>query len=219
MANSKITELTELSATPDGSDIIAIVDDPGGSPVTKKITVTNFLSGVGGGTRVDYIPFVLEVPEGTVAYPDVDAMTTTINKKVSGFIFPDGASASTVNMKCVCPEDLNASPAASVVMVFKTMSAVSNADIVIEYQDRHIADTEDADFTSWTNDSGEAEYRMPNADDSLDYATYALSTQPAAGDFIMAQIVRNPAASGPPTDDYTGDVQLVAAYLKVTVNT
>jgi len=37
----KITELTELAATPAITDILAIVDDPGGSPATKKITVAN----------------------------------------------------------------------------------------------------------------------------------------------------------------------------------
>ena len=44
MANKKITQLTELSATPAGGDIVPIVDDPGGgSAATKKITVTNLM--------------------------------------------------------------------------------------------------------------------------------------------------------------------------------
>jgi len=41
----KITELTELAATPATTDILVVVDDPGGSPVTKKITVANLLGG------------------------------------------------------------------------------------------------------------------------------------------------------------------------------
>ena len=41
--NRKITELTELNATPAGADIVAIVDSPGGGAETKKITVTNLL--------------------------------------------------------------------------------------------------------------------------------------------------------------------------------
>ena len=44
MADAKITELAELDATPDDSDLVALVDDPGGSPVTKKITVANLSS-------------------------------------------------------------------------------------------------------------------------------------------------------------------------------
>jgi hypothetical protein len=43
MANLKITELNALSATPDSADIVAIVDNPGGSAETKKITVSNLL--------------------------------------------------------------------------------------------------------------------------------------------------------------------------------
>lgn len=40
MADSKITELTELT-TVESSDLIAVVDDPNGSPITKKATVSN----------------------------------------------------------------------------------------------------------------------------------------------------------------------------------
>jgi hypothetical protein len=44
MANKKITELTELSATPAGADLLAIVDDVAGTPTTKKISVTNLMA-------------------------------------------------------------------------------------------------------------------------------------------------------------------------------
>ena len=40
MADEKITELTELTSIAD-EDVLAIVDDPAGSPVTKKITKAN----------------------------------------------------------------------------------------------------------------------------------------------------------------------------------
>jgi len=40
MADQKITELTELT-TPEANDMMIIVDDPSGTPVTKKITVGN----------------------------------------------------------------------------------------------------------------------------------------------------------------------------------
>lgn len=64
MANKKFTELNSLSATPDSADILAIVDNPGGSAETKKITVSNLLgdavtvsSGVvdiGGNTLLNF---------------------------------------------------------------------------------------------------------------------------------------------------------------------
>lgn len=42
MADSKLTALTELTQT-SGSNILYIVDDPGGTPVGKKIQVANLL--------------------------------------------------------------------------------------------------------------------------------------------------------------------------------
>lgn len=43
MANQKITELTALT-TPNVVDLLAIVDDPAGSPITKKITIGDLLT-------------------------------------------------------------------------------------------------------------------------------------------------------------------------------
>lgn len=41
MAKKKFTDLTALGTTPAGGDIFAMVDDPGGTPVSKKVTYTN----------------------------------------------------------------------------------------------------------------------------------------------------------------------------------
>ncbi len=43
MANVKISNLTELNATPAGADILPITD-VSGTPTTKKITVTNLVA-------------------------------------------------------------------------------------------------------------------------------------------------------------------------------
>jgi len=43
MADQKLTALTE-NTTPALTDIVYMVDDPGGSPISKKITVANILS-------------------------------------------------------------------------------------------------------------------------------------------------------------------------------
>jgi hypothetical protein len=45
MADQKLTELDAITASTD-DDLLYIVDDPGGTPVSKKITVDNFLWGV-----------------------------------------------------------------------------------------------------------------------------------------------------------------------------
>jgi len=45
MADTKITALTALTSVDDG-DVLAIVDDPAGTPVTKKITKANLVSAI-----------------------------------------------------------------------------------------------------------------------------------------------------------------------------
>ncbi len=40
MADTKISDLTELTL-PASTDLLAIVDDPAGTPATKKITLEN----------------------------------------------------------------------------------------------------------------------------------------------------------------------------------
>jgi hypothetical protein len=43
MANKKITDLSDLPS-PAGADVLPIVDDVSGSPVTKKVTASNLMS-------------------------------------------------------------------------------------------------------------------------------------------------------------------------------
>jgi len=54
MADVKISALTNLGATPDGADELVIVDKDGGgaSGTTKKVTVTDLLSGAGSALTV-----------------------------------------------------------------------------------------------------------------------------------------------------------------------
>ena len=42
MADKKVTQLTALTA-PANTDLLLIIDDPAGSPVSKKITVEDFV--------------------------------------------------------------------------------------------------------------------------------------------------------------------------------
>ena len=84
MADQKITEFTELDATPDVTDLVAIVDDVAGSPITKKITIANLLASIG-------IPKHNETPTGTINGINKDFTIEETPKTGSLQVFLNGA--------------------------------------------------------------------------------------------------------------------------------
>ena len=57
MANKKITELTALTA-PAAADVVAVVDDPAGSPETKKMTLDDLMKTVDALTELATQPAI-----------------------------------------------------------------------------------------------------------------------------------------------------------------
>ncbi len=168
---------------------------------------------IGGGaiTWTDTIACVMEVPQGTVGFPDVHAMTTTISKKLSGFVMPDGASTSTINFKCILPDDVASTPNATLRFRFLTLGAVTATDLSIVVRAKGFADGEDADV-AFDTDEAEAIVRMPDANDSYDYYNEVLGGTFASNDTLHGQIDRRPQDAD---DDYTDDVLLVGVDLLI----
>ena len=44
MADTKVSAFTGLGATPAGTDILPMVDDPGGTPLTRSVTVNELMA-------------------------------------------------------------------------------------------------------------------------------------------------------------------------------
>ena len=87
MANKKITELTALTAiTTD--DLLAIVDDPSGSPVTKEITVDNFFDSAATGNCV--IPATILTTIGDLIYASAANTPARLADVAVGSVFVSG---------------------------------------------------------------------------------------------------------------------------------
>lgn len=83
MADAKITQLTALT-TPDNSDLLVIVDDPSGTPITKKITVSDLGTMFGG-------KFWSDVPGTPTRVSDTQfTITDTSNANLYDLLFKKG---------------------------------------------------------------------------------------------------------------------------------
>lgn len=89
MADTKVTALTELTATANG-DLIPIIDDPSGTPVSKRIKVENLMRLPAGTTAI--APIVLTAgtnmttPEDGAIEMDANAMYGTTDAGNRGVI-------------------------------------------------------------------------------------------------------------------------------------
>ena len=103
-----ITELTEMTST-SGDDLVHVVNDPGGSPVNKKVTLTNLLpatvagdglSGGGGSAlSVNVDDSTIEINSDNLRVKDAGITASKIASAVAGNgLAGGGGSALSVNV-------------------------------------------------------------------------------------------------------------------------
>ena len=63
MADKKITALTDLSTGIAGADLLHVVDDPTGTPINKKVAVTNFINNL--PSFIGFSNSVEDISDGT----------------------------------------------------------------------------------------------------------------------------------------------------------
>lgn len=89
MADKKITELTALT-TLSNDDLLVVVDDPSGTPVTKKITASNLKAGLAptaSPTFTGTVTLPSDTSIGNVSHDEIsylDGVTSAIQTQLNG---------------------------------------------------------------------------------------------------------------------------------------
>ena len=81
MADKKITALTDLSTGIAGADLLHVVDDPTGTPINKKVSVTDFINNLPSfiGFSNSIQDFTSEQTAAVSITPAVSLLETTSN--------------------------------------------------------------------------------------------------------------------------------------------
>ena len=125
MADKKITALTELAAAPDVTDLIHVIDGPGGTPVNKKMTFSTLF-----GANVPTSSVAKTVTDGTAVALDPAYRQNLVTSTQTGALtLADGTVAGqTVVVVKASGDEANAVTPADTLGDWATVSLTDTGD-------------------------------------------------------------------------------------------
>lgn len=211
MANSAIENLTELTS-PDtgGADVLAIVDDPAGTPVTKKITSRNLLKAT--ITRDVWIGADRFIQTTTNGAPiaDRELVTNDVMVKTASF---DTTTSESVQFWHTFEENWDAGTV-QFKLVWTNQSGGAAETIDFDLAGRSYANDDAIDQAMGTAQNVTDTWIAQN---DMHYTGFSsaitLGGTPADGQPNVFKLSRDTAS-----DDLTGDAEVLGVILRYTVS-
>ncbi len=221
MADSKITDLNEMT-TPVSTDVLPIVDDPGGTPETQKITLANllqdYLTSAAAAAAYQklgsfFIPAgALTLPTTSPAkgYAQVESSTNKQNQILCDFVDGSTTYGSAV---VVMPSDYNGGTFTAT-FYWRCGSAVSSV-VRWQVEARSYGDLETIDQAFGTAVAVDDTYGGTASQLAISAATAAVtpSGTPAGNELMHLRFAR---LGGHANDTMTQDARLVGVRIDYT---
>ena len=213
MADTRITALTELTSV-DSADVLPIVDDPSGTPVTKKITQSNLLgSQKVVGTQDIWIPasaWWARTTNGAASLATTETATNKVNYKTFDF-----DTSTQEFIQCIWQPPRNWDNSTVKFTPYWT-AASGSGGVVWALQGVALSD-DDALDTAFGTEQTSTDTLITAADvhKGPQSSAITIAGTPADGDLIVLQFKRNPSDG---SDTLGVDAKFLGLMLEISID-